>query len=166
MERRTFLQMCILGGSALSGCLSRDTNSSLDQDQDEETATSASNRKSKPQVNLQVIDREWPVPDGLISGEFDCAESTAIITGWTRPPSACYELTVDSLEYPEESDGVLITLDSIQSRDRDDTTCEGVAYKFRLSLQFKSELPKKVSLRYESPETGAEISSQIRNNSC
>ena len=166
MERRNFLRTVILGGGALSGCLSRDTDHSRIRNQSTETGTSTRDRRPKPRVSLAVVDRQWPVPEETIRGKFDCGELTAIITGWTRPPSACRRLTVESVRYSKGPDEVSITLGSRRRRTNDNATCEGVAYKFRLALRFEDELPKTVVLRYDSPENGSEKVSPIRNNSC
>ena len=166
MERRDFLRTAILGGGAVSGCLSRDTDRSRTRNRSAETGTSTRDRRPKPRVNLEVVDRQWPVPEEAIGGEFDCGELTAIITGWTRPPSACHRLIVESVLCSEGSDEVSIVLGSRQRRTKANATCEGVAYKFKLALRFEDELPKTVVLRYDSPENGSEKVSPIRNNSC
>ena len=166
MERRDFLQTVVLGGGALSGCLSRDTHRSRLRNRSAETGTPTRGRRPKPRVSLEVVDRQWPVPGEVINGKFDCAELTAIITGWTRPPSACHRLTVESVRYSKGPDEVSITLGSRRRRTNDNATCEGVAYKFRLVLRFEDELPKTVVLRYDSPENGSEKVSPVRNNSC
>jgi hypothetical protein len=117
-------------------------------------------------ATLKILDRRWPIPEEEVTAKFKCEDSVVIITGWTRPPNACYKVVIESLEYRKRSNELLIALNS-QKRDKDhNTTCEGVAYKFQLKLVFDKGTPNTINMVYESPDDGSKTSTSVRNESC
>lgn len=173
MQRRTLLGCALAGLAPLNGCtgsgLGRSTQSPTTRHNDDDATTTATpfeTRADGVDVTLEILDRQMPAPDESVAGSFDCEASTAVLTGWIRPPTGCHELVVGSFDHHPDSNESEVVLASRSEKEDDGRTCEGVKVKYRLTLAYEREVPDVIRVRYASPEDDAESSFEVRNGSC
>ncbi|WP_266079393.1 hypothetical protein [Haladaptatus caseinilyticus] len=171
MRRRTLLGGLLAGTGALSGCLGRSIGASKKtQPPRNDASTTKPTTPFETEVNdthvtLEILDRQMPAPDESVNGEFDCDASRVVITGWLRPPNGCHELVFESLERHTEPDEAPVAL-TTESNESDDTTCEGIEYKYQLTLAFENDLPDVIRVQYESLKDDSVDSFEVQNESC
>lgn len=107
-----------------------------------------------------------PAPNNSVTGGFSCEEATAIVTGWFRPPSGCYEIAVASFDRSTELNRAELILTNRADNPTEDTTCEEVKINYQVTLEFDAGGPTAISVKYQSPVSDTAETFTLQNESC